>query len=82
MFAACLHGVFNRRLKVLVERLQHLVPVHLAVGYGVKLLLHVSCEVIVHDSREILHEEIVNHHTDVGRHQLTLLIASYFLLIL
>ena len=80
MLAACVDCLLYGRLKVLVESLEHFVPILLAFCYGIKVLLHVCGEVVVHYRREVFHEEIVYDRTDVGRQQLTLLIAGHLLL--
>ncbi len=65
---------------MVVEVLHPLTPVGVALRYLVKLLLHVSREVIVHDIGEALHQEVVNDTADVSRQQFTLFRAYYLLL--
>ena len=65
-------------MESLVERLNFLVPNHIALGYLIKLILHFSREVIVHDVGEVLHKEVIDHHTHIGRHQLALFNAIDF----
>ena len=57
----------------LVEAGDHLAPVLLSLGDHVELLLHLGGEVEVHHRGEVLHQEIVHHHADVGGEQLLLL---------
>ena len=77
VFAALLYGVVDGRLEVLVEVLEHGVPVFLSLCDGVELLLHVGGEVVVHDVREVLHEEVVYDGADVCREQLSLLATRH-----
>ena len=67
-----IHGLFNHRFEVLIEGFHHVLPLFLTLGYSVEVLLHLSGEVIVHDGGEIFHQEVIDHNTDIGRQQLTL----------
>lgn len=64
---AGVHHLVYGRLKLLVEVLHHVCPLLLAVGNLVELLLYLCREVVVHDSREVLHEEVVHYDAYVGR---------------
>ena len=80
MLAACVHHFLHLRLESLVKVLHPLNPLGLSLGDVIESLLHMGCEVVVHDVREVGHQKVVHHDTDVGRQQLALLGASHFLL--
>ena len=82
MLAALVHGLLDGGLELLVEVLHHLLPLFVALGNLVELLLHAGGEVVVHDVLEVLHQEVVHHDTDVGRQQLALVRAGYLFLLL
>ena len=82
MLRSFVHHLVYHRLKVFVEALHHLQPFLFAFGYLVELLLHTCGEVVVHNLWEVLHQEVVNHHTDICRQQLTLVRASHLSLCL
>ena len=69
------------RFEFLVELLHGLLPVLLAFGYLVEVLLHVGREVVVHDILEVGNEEVVHHCSCIRWKELTLLIAHYFALL-
>ena len=74
-----LHRFLYRRFKIAIEGLHHLVPFLLALGNAVKILLHFGSKVIVHDAREVFHQEVVDHHSNVCRQELALLRAHHLL---
>ena len=77
MLSPDVHSVLNNRFEVLVEITHHVSPFLLALGNLVKLLLHLGGEVIIHDSGEILQEEVVDNDTDVCGHEFTLVATCY-----
>ncbi|CCZ13370.1 unknown [Prevotella sp. CAG:487] len=77
VLAACVHHLLHRRLELLVEAVHHIRPHHLALGNAVELLLHFSREVVVHYHREVVHKEVVDHHSYVGGQQLALVVARH-----
>ena len=80
MLAAGIHHLAYFRLEVLVECLHPLVPFGLSFGNVIKLLFHIGCEVVVHDAREVFHQEVVDNDSDICRQQFPLFVACYFLL--
>ena len=63
-------GVEDLCVEGRVERLHHALPIVLAGGDVVELLLHLGGELEVHDGREVFLEEIRHDHADVGGEQL------------
>ena len=61
---------------MLVEVFQHVGPLLFALSDGVELLLYVGGKVIVEHLREVLQEEVIDHQTDVGRLQFSLVAAG------
>ena len=80
VLSAGVDDFFHGGLELLVELMHHLVPLRLAFGNLIEVLLHVGREVVVHDIGEVLHEEVVHDDADVGGQQLALLRAGHFLL--
>ena len=80
MLAACFHHALHFRFETLVEVLHPFGPLGLSLGDIIKLLLYIGRKVIVHDVREVGHQEVVYHDSDIGREKLALLRASLFLL--
>ena len=76
MLSTDIHSVLHNRFEILIEITHHVGPFLITLGNLVKLLFHLSSEVIVHDTGEILQEEVVHHNTDVGRHEFSLVTAS------
>ena len=70
-----LERAFHVRLEIFIERLNEFLPILLAFCHLVKLFLDVGGEVVVHNAREGLHEEVVDHEPHVGRHQFAFLAA-------
>ena len=68
---------FHFRLKALVEILHPVGPFGLSFCNIIKLLLYVCRKVVVHDVREVLHQEIVYHDTDISRQKLALFRACH-----
>ena len=60
----------------LVETSEHYTPILLAFSDHVELLFHFGGEVEVHHRGEVLHEEIVHHHADIGGEELLFLRAG------
>ena len=63
-------------MEIFVEFLNHLVPLAATFGDLIEFLLHISCEVIVDDGLEVADQELVDEHSDVGRDELSLLVAD------
>ena len=76
MLVVCVQGLLYLRVEVLVELLHGVGPHLLAFGDVVERLLHIGSEVVVHDGREVLVEEIVDHDACVRRHQFATLGTS------
>ncbi len=72
------HGLLHQRLELAVELLHQAGPLLLTLGHLIELFLDVCREVIIHNLGEVLQQEVVDHRTDVGRKQLTLLAAGQF----
>ena len=79
MLLAGIHGLLNSGLKVLVELLDHIGPLLPALGNIIELLLHLGSEIVVQNLREIFHQEIVHHHTDICGEQFSLVATGHFL---
>ena len=71
-FRAHLYRLLHDGVKQFVEGSNRFVPLHLAFGNLVELLLHLRGEVVVDHRWKILHQEVVHHHPDVGGQQLVL----------
>ena len=69
-------------MEALVEVLNLVVPLALALGDVVKLVLHLGGEVVVENLWEVLGQEFVNHHTHIGGDEFALLVAHEFALAL
>ena len=82
VFGAGVDDLLHRRFELLVEARHHLVPLRLAFGNLIEVLLHAGGEVIVHDVGEVLHQEVVDDDADVGGQQFALLRTGEFLLVL
>ena len=78
MFGFGLCGLFHQRMELLIELVHEYGPFLFAFRHFVELLFHAGCEVVIHNFREVLHEEIIYHNTHIGRKQLGLFIASHF----
>ena len=70
MFRFCCESFFHHWFEVVVESAQHFLPAFFPFRNFIELLLHVSREVVVHDSREILVQEIIDNHADICRQKL------------
>ena len=57
-------------------------PVLFSLCYRIEFLLYVGSEVVVHDAREELHEEVIDHCSNVFRQQFALLAARHLFLCL
>ena len=68
-------------MEALVEVGDLLVPHYIALGHLIELILDFGSEVIVHNGGEILHQEVIDHHTHVGGDEFTLLGAIQFALL-
>ena len=79
MLLTGVQSLLNSRFKVFVEGFHHVRPLLLTLGNLVEVLFHLCGEVIIHDGREILHEEIVDHDTNIGRQELTLIGTCHLL---
>ncbi len=64
------HGAVYCRAELIVEGADNALPLLVALGYVIELLLHLSGKVVVHYVGEILNQEIVDHHTYVGGNKL------------
>ena len=73
MLLTAVDGTFYRRFKLLVERVHHVRPLLITLGYLIEILLHLGGKVVIHNLCEVFHQEVVDHNTDIGRYQLTLL---------
>ena len=71
----CVHHLIDGGFKVLVEVLHHRCPLFVSFCNPVELLLHFRREIVVHDGREVLHEEVVHHYSYVGGQEFTLFVA-------
>ena len=60
-------------MKSVVKLAQHIFPLLLPLGDLVKLLFYLRGKRVIQHVREILGQEVVHHHRDVGREQLFLL---------
>ena len=81
MLTALLKHLLALRLELLVELLHGLLPVLLALGYLVEVLLHVGREVIVDDILEVGNKEVVHHCSCIRWQELSLLMAHHFALL-
>ncbi len=72
VLAACFHHTLHFWFETLVEVLHPFGPLGLSLGDIIELLLYVGSKVIVHDVREVGHQEVVYHDTDIGREELAL----------
>ena len=72
MLGALVEGLLDGGLEVVIEVLDHGVPLLLALGNQVEVLLDAGREVIVHDGGEVLHEEVVDDGAHVGGDELAL----------
>ena len=79
MLSTVVECLLDDRLELLVEHLDHVVPFLTSFGNLIEVLLYLRREVIVHDTREELHEEVVDNGTYVGRQELAFLGVSEFL---
>ena len=79
MFLTGIHGLFHCGFKLLIEAFHHVRPFLTAFSNFIEILFYLSGEVIVHDGWEILHQEVVHHHTDIGRQELSLIRTGHFL---
>ena len=68
-------------MEVVIEVGDFPVPLDIALRHLIKLVLHLGREVIVHDSGEILHQKVINHHTHIGGNEFTFLHAEDFRLL-
>ncbi len=66
MLGAHFVGFGDFRMKEFVEVGYLIVPVAVSFSYAVKFLLHLGCEVIVEDIREMLGEEFVDNDSGIG----------------
>ncbi len=62
-------GLYDR-MENLIEFIDSLCPDQLAFRNRVKFLFNAGRKVVIQHIREILHQEVVHHRTDIGRHQL------------
>ena len=62
-------------MEELVERVDAVVPLFLAFGDLVKLSFDRGCEIVAHDLREVLCEEVIHYDADVGGYELALVVA-------
>ena len=59
--------------------MHHVLPLLVALGYLIEVLLYLGCKVVVHYLTEVLHQEIIDYCTDISWYQLTLIRSSHFL---
>lgn len=71
---------FDLWLEAFVEGAQHGGQLLFAFCYLVELVLHLGGEVIVHDLREVLLQEVVDHDADVGGDEFAPLRSGHFCL--
>ena len=76
VFRTGVDGFLDSGFEGCVEVVHHLVPLLLAFGNLVEVLFNLRREVIVHDTGEMLHEEVVDHDADVGGNKLALVRAG------
>jgi hypothetical protein len=62
-------------METLIEVGNLLIPDDIALSHLIKLILDLGREVVVHNRREIIHKEVVDHHPHIGRNELALLDA-------
>ena len=67
MFLTGVHGLFDSRFELLIEALHHVCPLLTTLCNFIKVLFYLSGEVVVHNSWEELHQEVVDNDTNVGR---------------
>ena len=79
MLLTAVDGTLHRRFKLLVERVHHVRPLLITLGYLIEILLHLGGEVVIHNLCEVFHQEVVDHNTDIGRNQLTFLRTNHLL---
>ena len=77
MLCPDVHRLLNHRLEVVIELTHHIGPLLISFGNLVEFLLHFGREVVVHDSREILQQEVIHHDSYISGHQLALVITGY-----
>src|SRR5690606_40523489 len=65
--AGMLHSMFYILMKRLVEFIYHFIPLHLAIGYFIKLLFYLGRETIIHYTLEVFTQEIGHHHSQICR---------------
>ena len=58
-------GLVHILLKPLVKVLQHIAPIHLALGNHIKFFLDFSSEIEIHDLDKVLEQEIIYDHPNV-----------------
>ena len=69
---------FHQRMEIFVEHFHHVGPFLFSFGHLIKLLFHTGRKVIIHNLREILHQEVIDHTTYVGRYQFRLFASAHF----
>ena len=79
MLVTVFDGPFHRGFKLFIERQHHIRPFLVTLGNLIEVLLHLGGEVIVHDLRKVLHQEVIHHHTDIRWKELSLLRADNLL---
>ena len=77
VFRTGVERLVHHGAELVVEVVQHRAPLLLALGYLVEVLLHLGREVIVHDAREVVQQEVVDHNTYVGGDELALVGAGH-----
>ena len=78
MFSLRSQCSFYQRVEVLIEHLHQISPLLFPFGHFVEFLFYAGRKVIVHNFREILHQEVVNHTTYIGRNQFGFLTSAHF----
>ena len=73
-------GLLDRFVEIVVEALQHILPLDITFGNVVKLLLHLGGETVVHDRLEVVLQIFVHHDADVGREEFVFLVAVFLFL--
>ena len=77
-FTGCFEGFFDLFVKGSVKLTDHLVPYLFAFGDIVEIFLHIGSKIIVEDIGKMVHQEIVDQHTDIGWKKFGFFVAGIF----
>ena len=78
MLGLGIHRLFHQRMEILIEHIHHTVPLLLAFCHLIKFLFHTGCEVVIHNVREVIHQEVIDHNTHIGRQELRFFVTRHF----